>query len=100
MTEYRRYIIPLRKAFETAPHTKRAPKAIKVLREFVKRHSKMEEVIISNKVNEFIWKHGIRNIPRKVEVIVSIDKNLNKAFVYLPEELEKVAENEGQKSEG
>jgi large subunit ribosomal protein L31e len=100
MTEYRRYIIPLRRAFETSPHTKRAPKAIKVLREFVKRHSKMEEVIISNKVNELIWKNGIRNIPRKVEVIVAIEKNMNKAFVYLPEEVEKVAENEGQKSEG
>jgi len=41
MIDYKRCIIPLRTAFETAPHTKRAPKAIKVIKEYVKRHGKI-----------------------------------------------------------
>jgi large subunit ribosomal protein L31e len=101
MIDYKRCIIPLRTAFETAPHTKRAPKAIKVIKEYVKRHGKIgtkhpeeDQIVISNGVNELIWKHGIRNIPRKIEVILAIDKKLNKVFVYLPEEVSSQVEGE------
>ncbi|MGB9719809.1 MAG: 50S ribosomal protein L31e [Candidatus Anstonellales archaeon] len=63
------YTVPLGDAF-VKPRNKRTPRAVKLLREFAARHMKtdVENVIISNMVNAFIWMRGIQKPPRKVKV--------------------------------
>ena len=66
------YTIPLGRAW-VAPRYRRAEKAITVLRQFVKRHMKPDEIIIDTSVNEEIWKQGIQKPPRKIRVRLSKD---------------------------
>jgi large subunit ribosomal protein L31e len=70
--EERIYTVPLGKAW-VAPRYRRAEKAVTVLRKFVQRHMKPEEVIIDPTVNEAIWARGITNPPRKIRVRLSKD---------------------------
>ncbi len=75
------YIIPLAKA-RKGPRNKWAKKSIKYLRDFMTRHFKPESLIISQEVNERIWKHGIKKPPRKLKVRVT--KNIDGlCVVYL-----------------
>jgi len=66
------YTIPLGRAWVVPKH-RRAEKAVTVLRKFVARHMKPDEVIIDPSVNEEIWKRGIQNPPRKIRVKLSKD---------------------------
>ena len=66
------YTIPLGRAW-IVPKYRRAEKAVTVLRKFVARHMKPDEVIIDPSVNEEIWKRGIQNPPRKIRVKLSKD---------------------------
>jgi len=66
------YTIPLGRAW-IVPKYRRAEKAVSVLRKFVTRHMKPDEVIIDPSVNEEIWKRGIQNPPRKIRVKLSKD---------------------------
>jgi large subunit ribosomal protein L31e len=52
---------------KTAPY-KRTPRAIKLLKEFILKHTKVDFVIIDEELNEFMWKRGIQKPPRKVKV--------------------------------
>lgn len=67
------YTIPLRKGFQKVPKYKRAKKAIAVLREFLKRHTKATEIKLGNYLNKAVWVHGMRNPPHKVKVTVTKD---------------------------
>ena len=67
----RKYIVPLRKEFRKAPNYRKAHKAVKALREFLAKHMKSDNVKLGDKVNEHIWRHGIKNPPGKVEVNVT-----------------------------
>ncbi len=62
-------VIPLRKT-KQAPRTRRANRAVKEVREIVKRHMKVaeENVWIDASVNDKIWENGIRNPPNKITV--------------------------------
>ncbi|HDH06810.1 MAG TPA: 50S ribosomal protein L31e [Thermoproteales archaeon] len=64
-------VIPLRKAYYV-PRPKRANKAVKLVREYVQRHFKVDEVKISNDLNEFIWSRNREKPPRRVKVSVRI----------------------------
>ena len=70
----RLYTIPLGRVDEV-PRYKRAAKAMRVIREFVRKHMKTEEVKIAPEVSEQIWKRGIENPPRRVTVNVEKDKD-------------------------
>jgi large subunit ribosomal protein L31e len=70
--EERIYTVPLGRAW-VAPRYRRAEKAVTVLRKFVQRHMKPEEVVIEPAVNEAIWARGIKNPPRKIRVRLSKD---------------------------
>jgi len=59
------YTIPLRKEWIKVSRNKRANRAIKAVREFVKRHMKTENVKIDRKVSEFIFSHNIKHPPGK-----------------------------------
>jgi len=70
--EERIYTVPLGRAW-VVPRYRRAEKAVTILRKFVQRHMKPEEVIIDPTVNEAIWARGITNPPRKIRVRLSKD---------------------------
>ncbi|UCH56820.1 MAG: 60S ribosomal protein L31 [Candidatus Bathyarchaeota archaeon] len=71
--EERIYTVPLSRAW-VAPPYRRAEKAISLLREFVQRHMKPEEIIIQPTVNEAIWARGIKKPPRRIRVRLSKDE--------------------------
>ena len=95
IVEERFYTIPLGRAWLVPPN-KRAPKAIRIIRDFVKRHMKLEakkegeeeaepkRLTISNEVNEKVWSRGIEKPPRKIRVRAAKDKDGN-VTVYLAE---------------
>jgi len=46
----------------------RASRAIRLLRDFIIRHMKAEEVIIGDDVNSEIYRQGMQNPPRRLRV--------------------------------
>lgn len=97
IAEERFYTVPLGRAWLMPPN-KRAPKAMRILKEFVKRHMKLKSIegeeedkgeeqkklFIDNKVNEKIWSSGIEKPPRKIRIRAVKDKDGN-VRVYLAE---------------
>lgn len=87
--EERVYTIPLRRAWIMPPN-KRAPRAVRIMKTFIQRHMKVGEgaikeegeeeggkIIISNEVNEEIWRRGIENPPRKLRIRAARDEEGN-----------------------
>ena len=97
IVEEKFYTISLGKAWIAVPK-KRAPRAMKMIKDFVKRHMKFEakgeleeeeeeepkRLVLSNEVNERVWRRGIQKPPRKVRVRAAKDKDGN-VTVYLAE---------------
>jgi large subunit ribosomal protein L31e len=94
--EERVYTIPLGKAW-LRPPKKRAPRAMHILKTFVTKHMKLvmrveeeeekeelPKLIISNDINEKIWRRGIEKPPRKIRVRAAKDKDGN-VTVFLAE---------------
>lgn len=73
IVEERVYTVPL-KAARYVPPNRRASKAVRILRKFIGRHLKVENVIILPEVNEKIWERGIEKPPRKIRVKASKDE--------------------------
>ena len=70
--EERLYVVPFRRLIYI-PLTRRAKKAVSILREFAIRHMKSEYVLIHPRVNEQIWARGISKPPRKLRVRLAKD---------------------------
>ncbi|WP_455282745.1 50S ribosomal protein L31e [[Eubacterium] cellulosolvens] len=76
------YTINLKDVWK-APRIKRAPKAVKIVKDFVKRRMKVDDVKISNAVNEEIWKRSIKKPPRKIKIRTVKDKE-GQVIVFHP----------------
>lgn len=64
MPEERIYVIPLRKA-KRARRNRRSARAAKLVREFLQRHMKSEEVKLGDDINRKLWERGAkRPVPR------------------------------------
>ncbi len=73
------YTIPLT-VTKHVPRTKRAPRAIKEIKEFVRKHmmektsvksdddAEVKDVWVDYRLNEMIWSRGIESPPSKVRV--------------------------------
>jgi len=61
------YVIPLRKV-KNVPRTIRSPRAVRLVKEFIKKHMKAEEINIDSSVNEKLWERGIKKPPSKIKV--------------------------------
>jgi large subunit ribosomal protein L31e len=79
------YTIPLGDAYDYT-RKRRVPRAVKILRQFVSRHMKVEldEVSISNMLNNSMWTRSIQKPPRRVKV--RIIRQGGVASVYLLDE--------------
>ncbi|KYK25615.1 hypothetical protein AYK26_05745 [Euryarchaeota archaeon SM23-78] len=75
----RSYNIPLRKRYVHAAKHKRTPKAVRAVREFLKKHMKTEQVRLGMHLNEHLWKHGIKNPPHHVKVHAIKEEDVVKA---------------------
>jgi len=78
------YTVPLRKAYWTGSRLRRANRSVRILREFVERHMKPEELLIQPEVNEKIWTRGITKPPRRVRIRATKNAD-NLVRVYLAE---------------
>ncbi len=61
------FTIPLRKAYETA-RTRRTGKASRLVRKFLEKHLKADEVKIGPSINESLWSRGIQKPPHSIRV--------------------------------
>ena len=61
------YIIPLREV-KKAPRWKRSQRAIKDIKQYLKKHMKSDEVKLDSSINERIWERGSEKPPRKIRV--------------------------------
>ncbi len=78
------YTVPLRKAYWTGSRMRRANKAVRILKTFVWRHMKPEELLIEPEVNEALWARGMQSPPRRIRIrATKNDENLVR--VYLAE---------------
>lgn len=85
-TVERTYNVPLRKEYMKAPRWNRTKKAVIALRQFLAKHMKSENVLLSKELNEEMWKHGIQNPPHHVKVnVVKDDKGVVKADLFAVE---------------
>jgi ribosomal protein L31E len=88
----REFTVGLQEAYNyTRP--KRAKKALFFLRKFAFKHFRVSgnNVLISNAVNEFVWKQGREHVPRRIDIkIVFVDGKANIFLkgekVHLPKE--------------
>ncbi|MBN1175890.1 60S ribosomal protein L31 [Candidatus Woesearchaeota archaeon] len=69
----RSYTVPLRTKFANTPRYKRTNKAVRVLKEFLVKHMKSDNVKIGPKLNETLWQDGIKNPPGKVKIVATKD---------------------------
>lgn len=70
----RTYNIPLRKEYLKVPMWRRTKKAVAAVKQFLTRHMKSEDIKLGAKLNEELWKHGIRNPPHHIKVTVTKDE--------------------------
>jgi large subunit ribosomal protein L31e len=81
MPEERIYTIPLRAA-RRAPRHRRTPRAVKFVREFLKRHMKSERVKLDEELNRRLWERGIERTSPRIRVrAVKADDGSVEAFL-------------------
>ncbi len=61
------FTVPFRKAYDSE-RTKRAKKATALLREFLQKHMKSEDVKIGDSLNKAVWARGIQKPPHKIRI--------------------------------
>lgn len=91
----RTYNVPLREGTAQAPKHRRAKKAVRVLRAFIAKHMKCEDIRIGPYLNELIWMRGIRSPPHHVEIkaVRSTKKDDNKETTIVRVELATLPKN-------
>ena len=71
----RKLRVNLHKQLQGVQFKKKAPRAIKVIKQLVKRNMLTKDVRIDPELNKKIWKNGVRNLPTRVEIIMERKKN-------------------------
>ncbi len=83
IVEERIYTIPLQRAW-ISPRKKRTPRAVRLVKTFIQRHMKPEDLVMSNEVNEKLWSRSIQKPPRRIRVRAVRDKE-GTVTLYLAE---------------
>jgi large subunit ribosomal protein L31e len=77
------YVINLNRLYWTRRY-RRLARAIKMIKEFIKRHTKANEVLIDNSINEYIFSRAYDRPPRKIVVkVTKIDEGVVKVSLAL-----------------
>ncbi|RKP11329.1 ribosomal protein L31e-domain-containing protein [Piptocephalis cylindrospora] len=71
----REYTIHLHRHIHGRGFKERAPQAIKAIKAFTKLHMGTVDVRVDPKLNEAIWGHGVRNVPRRMRLRLARKRN-------------------------
>uniref|UniRef100_A0A7S3CYZ3 60S ribosomal protein L31 n=1 Tax=Palpitomonas bilix TaxID=652834 RepID=A0A7S3CYZ3_9EUKA len=71
----RDYTVNLHKALHGIGFKRRAPRAVKAIREFAQKMMKTNDVRVDTEVNKFVWHKGVKAVPYRVRVRLSRRKN-------------------------
>lgn len=71
----RDYTIHLSKRVHKMQFKRRAPRAVKEIRDFAKKAMGTEDVRVDAALNQYVWKRGIKNVPTRVRVRLSRKRN-------------------------
>jgi large subunit ribosomal protein L31e len=64
----RTYVIPLSRELLKVPYYRKAKKAGRVVRAFLEKHMKSDDVKIGRLLNMKLWENGIKNPPKNIKV--------------------------------
>lgn len=76
MTMERTYTIPLRKAFLKTPKYVRTNRAVREVREYLRRHTKTEQVKLGEELNKVLWARGDAKPPSRVTVTAKKEEDV------------------------
>jgi len=65
------YTINLRRLTSKAAKWEKSKKSVTIIRDFLKRHMKTEEIKLDKSITEEIWKRGNQKPPRKIRIKVT-----------------------------
>ncbi|CEP61613.1 60S ribosomal protein eL31 LALA0_S03e06854g [Lachancea lanzarotensis] len=74
-TVTREYTINLHKRLHGVSFKKRAPKAVKEIKKFAKLHLGTEDVRLDPRLNQEIWKRGVKGVPFRLRLRISRKRN-------------------------
>jgi len=89
------YTIPLKKGWLNTRAQGRTNRSVNEIKRFLVRHLKTDDVRISGRLNELVWKRGNSKPPASVKVKVSLKEGI--ATARLPDEI--VIEKKSKKPE-
>ena len=105
MADEKVFTIPLRGAYNEQ-RTKRSKVAINIVKDYLKRHMKSENIFIGDSINKQIWSRGIQKPPRKIRIHALKENGIVYAEVLdveiktpSAEEMKKKEEKEKEKKE-
>ncbi|MBI4019799.1 MAG: 50S ribosomal protein L31e [Candidatus Aenigmarchaeota archaeon] len=90
------YTIPLRKDLLKGPVGRRAPRAVNIIREYVRKHSKVNDVKVSKGINEALWVRGIQKPPSWIKVKVKKDGDAAKVMRIEELDIESLVKEEAK----
>jgi large subunit ribosomal protein L31e len=67
--------INIHKLAHRATFKRKAPTAVKKIKQLVATMMKTQDVRIDPKLNQFVWGQGVRNLPHRVRVRISRKRN-------------------------
>ncbi|MBI4020781.1 MAG: hypothetical protein HY369_00910 [Candidatus Aenigmarchaeota archaeon] len=88
------YTIPLRASWVVHPRISRVNRSVNVIRAYLERHAKVDEVKLSAGINEYLWISGAKKPPGAIKVVVSVKEGI--AHARLPEEKVALPEKKGK----
>ena len=65
------YTINLRRLTTKAAKWEKSKKSVAIIKDFLKRHMKTEEIKLDKSITEEIWKRGNQKPPRKIRIKVT-----------------------------
>mmetsp|Transcript_44623 Transcript_44623/g.123667 ORF Transcript_44623/g.123667 Transcript_44623/m.123667 type:complete len:120 (+) Transcript_44623:33-392(+) len=71
----REYTIHMSKRLYNVTFKKRAPRAIREIKQFATKAMKTSDVRIDNGLNKAVWAQGIKNVPKRIRVRLSRKRN-------------------------
>ena len=71
----REYTVHLHKHLHGCTFKKRAPKAVKVLKQFAQKQMQTKDVRLDPDLNKHLWSRGIKSVPHRVRVRLERKRN-------------------------
>ena len=69
--------INLHKGLHKSTFKKKAPNAVKKVKELVRRTMYTQDVRLDQVLNQHLWRNGIRNLDRRLNIVMERKKNEN-----------------------